>query len=99
MSRSSSYPWLQRLHNEMRQLWSKPAHHSDLGESWFANSTTPGTGGGQGTSGGDNSMIVDELNSRIAELIADNDDQAVQLWAMQVAMRVLAERIVELEGQ
>lgn len=42
---------------------------------------------------------VDELKARIEQLTEDLDRQSVQLWAKDEAIRVLAEKIAELEDQ
>jgi hypothetical protein len=40
---------------------------------------------------------VDQLRKRVDDLLTDNDRMSWELWASQVAVRVLAERISELE--
>lgn len=42
---------------------------------------------------------IDDLHNRIAELLAESDRQRLQLWAKDEAIRILAERIVEMEDE
>ena len=45
----------------------------------------------------DNDLLICELQHRIQELLEDNDTMRSELWAKDVALRVLAEKIDELE--
>ena len=41
---------------------------------------------------------VEELHERIGELLQDNDEMRLQLWAKDEVVRILVERIAELEN-
>lgn len=41
---------------------------------------------------------IADLQQRIEDLLADNDTMREELWAKDVALRVMAERIEQLEG-
>ena len=45
----------------------------------------------------DNDLLICTLQHRVEELMADNDNMRSELWAKDVALRVLAEKIDELE--
>ena len=47
----------------------------------------------------DNDLMICELQHRVEELLADNDSMRYELWAKDIAIRVLAERISELENE
>ena len=96
----------------MRILLRGPRGTSATDTSWFGESTGPETGGAAASSAtliGGTSMLaakdqvfypaaeVERLQKRIEELLADNDRMSGELWASQIAVRVLAERIAELE--
>ena len=46
----------------------------------------------------DNDLLICELQHRIDELLADNDSLQERLWAMNVALIAMAEKISELEN-
>jgi len=47
--------------------------------------------------GQDNDLLICELQHRVEELLADNDAMRSELWAKDVTLRVLAEKIDDLE--
>ena len=47
----------------------------------------------------DNDLLICTLQHRVEELMADNDSMRSELWAKDVALRVLAEKIDDLEGE
>jgi len=79
------------LLDAMRMLWRGRGDTSDLITSWYGPLPDPATGGAMDD--------VELLKHRIEDLLADNDRMATELWAANVAIRVLAERVSELEEQ
>ena len=47
--------------------------------------------------GQDNDLLICELQHRVEELLADNDSLQERLWALNIAIVSMAEKIAELE--
>jgi hypothetical protein len=45
----------------------------------------------------DNDLLICELQHRVDELLADNDSLQERLWALNIAIVSMAEKISELE--
>jgi hypothetical protein len=64
-------------------------------ERWAAS-----TGGTMTTSTcADNDLLICELQHRVDELLRDNDSLQERLWALNVAIISMAEKIAELEDE
>jgi hypothetical protein len=90
---------IQTLRDAMRIVRSWRGNGSERSglapERWAAS-----TGGTMTTSmPDDNDLLICTLQHRVEELMADNDSMRSELWAKDVALRVLAEKIDDLEGE
>ena len=47
----------------------------------------------------DNDLLICELQHRVDELLRDNDSLQERLWALNVAIISMAEKIAELEDE
>ena len=54
---------------------------------------------GSAAHGQDNDLLICELQHRVEELLADNDSLQERLWALNVAIISMAEKIAELEDE
>ena len=52
---------------------------------------------GDAAHGQDNDLLICELQHRVDELLADNDSLQERLWALNIAIVSMAEKIAELE--